>query len=358
MQSRSSRRQQPHSNKPWVKWLWLIITVALFSAGAYGLRLYSQAKYAIDSTYSGLKTQKVSTDISDQKPFAALLLGVDTGALGRTYKGNSDTMIIAVVNPKKHTTKMISIPRDTVAQLIGTKSFNMQKINAAYNVGGSDMAVNTVSKLVNVPIKYYVTVNMGALEKVVDAVGGIDVNVPFSFKDSYSGDFQFTKGKMHLSGKYALAYARMRHEDPQGDYGRQKRQQQVIKAILKKSVSFSSLSNFTKLLNTVSSNLQTNLTFGDMQSIFMNYRSATKQVTTGTLQGQAASVYSSLYGSYLDYQIPSTDEMQKISDQLRAALGLQSETISNENVKENAANSGFSWTTNVDQTYTIYNPDL
>jgi hypothetical protein len=60
----------------------------------------------------------------------------------------------------------------------------------------------------------------------------------------------------------------------------------------------------------------------------------------------------------LDYQIPSTDEMQKVSDELRAALGLKSETINNENVKENAANSGFSWTSTTDQTYTIYNPDL
>ncbi|EGF48283.1 LytR family transcriptional regulator, partial [Lacticaseibacillus rhamnosus MTCC 5462] len=71
---------------------------------------------------------------------------------------------------------MVSIPRDTAAELIGTKEFNMQKINAAYNVGGSDMAINTVSKLVNVPISYYLTINMGALEKVVNAVGGIDVN--------------------------------------------------------------------------------------------------------------------------------------------------------------------------------------
>ncbi|WP_407891917.1 LCP family protein [Lacticaseibacillus sp. N501-2] len=358
MQTRSSRRQQPHANKPWHKWLGLILAVAIFSAAAYGLRLYSQAKYAINSTYSGLKTQKVATDIAKKKPFAALLLGVDTGALGRTYKGNSDTMIIAVVNPQKHTTKLVSIPRDTVAQLIGTQSFNMQKINAAYNVGGSDMAVNTVQKLVNVPIKYYLTINMGGLEKVVDDVGGVDVDVPFSYYDSHSNNKHFTKGKMHLNGEWALAYARMRHEDPQGDYGRQKRQQQVIKAILKKAVSLNSLTHFTKLLDTVSSNIQTNLTFDDMQSIFVNYRSATKNISTGTLQGQSANVYSSLYDTYLDYQIPSTDAIQKVSDQLRAALGLPSETINNENVKENAMNSGFSWNTNVDQTYTIYNPEL
>ncbi|WP_461214369.1 LCP family glycopolymer transferase [Lacticaseibacillus sp. GG6-2] len=357
MQSRTARRQAKAPRR-WTRWVWLILCILVFSGGAYALRLYSQTKYALDNTYAGLKNQKVSTAIKNKQPFAALLLGVDTGALGRKYKGNSDTMIVAVVNPAKKTTTMVSIPRDTVAQLIGAKSFNMQKINAAYNVGGSDMAVNTVSKLVNVPIKYYLTVNMGALEKVVNAVGGVDVNVPFSFTDSYSGNYQFTKGKMHLDGKHALAYARMRHEDPQGDYGRQKRQQQVIKAILKKAISLDSLSNFTQLLNTVSSNIQTNLTFSDMTGIFTNYRGAASNVKTGTLQGQSANVYSSAYGSYLSYQIPSNDAIQKVSDRLRAALGLQAETVDNENIKENNMNSNFSWTSTADQVYTIYNPDL
>ncbi len=358
MQTRSARRQSSNPPRRWSRWVWLIICVLAFSGGAYALRLYSQTKYALDSTYSGLKNQQVSTAIKNKQPFAALLLGVDTGALGRKYKGNSDTMIVAVVNPAKKTTTMVSIPRDTVAQLIGAKSFNMQKINAAYNVGGSDMAVNTVSKLVNVPIKYYLTVNMGALEKVVNAVGGVDVNVPFSFTDSYSGNYHFTKGKMHLDGKHALAYARMRHEDPQGDYGRQKRQQQVIKAILKKAISLDSLSNFTQLLNTVSNNLQTNLTFNDMTGIFTNYRDAATTVKTGTLQGHSANVYSSAYGNYLSYQIPSNDELQKVSDRLRAALGLSSETLNNESIKENNANSNFSWSSNTDQVYTIFNPDL
>ncbi|MFD1485758.1 LCP family protein [Lacticaseibacillus baoqingensis] len=358
MQTRSSRRHPPKQSRfPWIRWVLVIIGILAFSGGAYALRLYSQTKYALDSTYSGLKNQAVATTISDKKPFAALLLGVDTGALGRSYKGNSDTMIVAVVNPQKKTTTMVSIPRDTVAQLIGTESFNMQKINAAYNVGGSDMAIDTVSKLVDVPIKYYMTINMGALENVVDAVGGIDVNVPFSYTDSHSHNWHFTKGPMHLNGAKALAYARMRHEDPQGDYGRQQRQQQVIKAILKKAISLNGLTKFNQLLKTVSNNIQTNLTFNDMTTIFTNYRAATGTIKTDTLQGQSAKIYSNLYGDYLDYQVPSNDELQRVSDKLRAALGLDSTTVANQSTKENDANTSFSWHTTADQTYTIYNPD-
>lgn len=87
-------------------------------------------------------------------------------------------MIVATVNPDKEQVKLVSIPRDTLVQLQGADEFNMQKINAAYNVGGSDMAMSTVEKMFDVPIDYYVTVNMGGLSKIVDAVGGVDVDVP------------------------------------------------------------------------------------------------------------------------------------------------------------------------------------
>lgn len=357
MDNRPSRQAQRESlrgqNTPShiaAKLIGLLAVVVVFSAAAYGLRLFSQAKYALSNTYKGVGNRKVATAIKNQKPFAALLLGVDTGADGRIDKGNSDTMIVAVVNPEKKTTTMISIPRDTVAQMIGTQSFNMQKINAAYNIGGSAMAIDTVSKLVNVPISYYLTINMGALEKVVNAVGGVDVQVPFSFTSSKTGGQHFTKGKMHLNGSMALAYSRMRYEDPQGDYGRQKRQQQVIKAILKKAVSLNSLTHFQQLLTTVSSNIKTNLSFNDMISIFQNYRDAAKTVTTDHLQGQSA------YIDQLSYQIPSTKELQRVSNKLRTALGLTTATLSNESTRENAANSTFDWGATYDQTYTIFTP--
>lgn len=226
----------------------------------------------------------------------------------------------------------------------------MQKINAAYNVGGSDMAINTVSKLVNVPISYYLTINMGALEKVVNAVGGIDVVVPFSFQDPYTGNQKFTKGPMHLNGNMALAYSRMRHSDPEGDYGRQKRQQQVIKAILKKAISVGSLGNFTKLMDTISKNIATNMSFDDMQSIFLNYRDAAKTVSTDHLQGVNAWVGDGAY------QIASDAEMQRISNKLRTALGLQTETISNEETKQNAKNTQFDFKATTDQNYIIFTP--
>lgn len=359
MDSRVTRRQSQKPHRPLLKIMILIVTTVLVGLGAYGLRLYSQTKYALNSTYKGIGTEDgnagtVAKTIQQKKPFAILLLGTDTGAFGRNDTGRSDTMIVVVINPKTKSTTMVSIPRDTAAKMIGTQSFNMQKVNAAYEIGGSKMAVNTASALVNVPIKYYLTVNMGALEKIVDAVGGVDVNVAFSWSDSHVGNYHFTKGKMHLNGAQALAYARMRHADPEGDYGRQKRQQQVIKAIVKKALSTDTLKNFDTLLKTISSNMQTNLSFADMMALVQNYRGAAKSITSSTLQGNDAMVYP----GPSSYQVPSTAELQKVSDHLRAALGLKKATINNQNVRENNANTTFNWDNEAAQTYVIYNPDL
>ena len=97
----------------------------------------------------------------------------------------------------------------------------------------------------------------------------------------------------------------------------QKRQQQVIKAILKKAISVGSLGNFTKLMDTISKNIATNMSFDDMQSIFLNYRDAAKTVSTDHLQGVNAWVGDGAY------QIASDAEMQRISNKLRTALGTE-----------------------------------
>ncbi len=91
-----------------------------------------------------------------------------------------------------------------------------------------------------------------------------------------------------------------------------------------------------------------------MMSIFQHYRGAAQHIQSDHLQGQAALVYP----GPLSYQIPSTKELQRVSTKLRTALGLSAATISNQNVRENNANSSFQWNVDQDQTYTIFNPDL
>src|SRR5699024_5518426 len=106
--------------------------------------------------------------------------------------------------------------------------------------GVQTCALPILKALLNTPVNYYMEVNMKALESMVEALGGVDVNVPFTF--TYHTHFK--KGKQHLNGKEALDYVRMRKEDPKGDYGRQMRQRQVINDIVRKGMSVNSITNY------------------------------------------------------------------------------------------------------------------
>ena len=120
--------------------------------------------------------------------------------------------------------QLLSIPRDTYTEIVGMKTYD--KINHAYAYGQAKMAINSVEKLFDTNIDFYMEINMSGLMEFVDAVGGIEVTSPLTF--TYEGR-SFEEGKTELlDGESALRFARMRYDDPEGDYGRQKRQRIVI----------------------------------------------------------------------------------------------------------------------------------
>ena len=183
--------------------------------------------------------------------------------------------------------------------------------------------------MLNVPIDYYLEVNMKALRSLVNAVGGVDVNVPFDFSYDWC---DFHKGKQHLNGRHAVAYVRMRKEDPRGDYGRQLRQRQVIEAIMHKAMSVNTLSNYRKLIDIFNKYVKTNLTFNDMLSLTLNYRGCAKNLKSGYIQGHDAWIDGS------SIQVASTEELQKVSNRIRKNLGLETETLDNEETRQNELN--------------------
>lgn len=348
-----SKRRAPRPPHRILKFFLLILTGALFFAGTYGYHVYSQLKNAVDKTYEPLDGHTLHSDITGNDPISFLLLGTDTGAFGRKDRGNSDTMIVVTISPDKKRTTMTSIPRDTMAQIYDEngKATGIQKINAAYNIGNSKAAVKTVEKLLNIPIDYYVTINMAGLEKIVNAVGGVDVNVPFSWTDSNTGGQHFKKGPAHLNGSRALAYARMRYEDPEGDYGRQKRQQEVIESIVKSALSVKTLGNYQEVFDSMSNSLRMNLTFDDVLTIAEKYNADAKTIKSSQLKG---------VGAYIGdgaYEIPSTEALQKASDKIRTEMGLEKETLDNVNTQQNAKNVNFDWESGNNPTYTIFDDE-
>ena len=297
----------------------LIIVLLLFFGGAtYAYHIVHTTQNTINKTYTKTDVKKlrnVSQILKEKKPFSVLILGTDTGDLGRNYKGRTDTIILATVNPKQKNATLTSIPRDTQVNIPSSQN-PYDKINAAYTIGGPSTAIKTVQNTLNVPIDYYLLVNMGGLRKVVDAVGGVSVEPTLTFKyDNVS----VKKGhKIKLNGKQALSYARMRHDDPGGDYGRQERQKQIITAIINKGLTVSSLTtNYSKILKSIEPNIQTDLTYNDMLSIATNYKDAGKKIDSYVLQGQDAML------NGVSYQVASPDQKKKTSNNIRNKLGLE-----------------------------------
>ncbi|WDF83592.1 LCP family protein [Lacticaseibacillus pabuli] len=340
-----------HPRHPIANFIFVCISAVVIILGAYGLKMYGDTRNAFNSTFQQLAGRaNASAKIKEGKPVSFLLMGTDTGALGRKEKGNSDTMIVVTINPKTKKSTMVSIPRDTLADIQDGSSRNLQKVNSAYFRGGSNMAVKTVENLLNIKLDYYVTVNMGGLSKIVDAVGGIDVKVPFSWDDTAHDAGVFKKGPAHLNGKRALQFARMRKLDPEGDYGRQKRQQTVIKAIMKKVLSTQTIGNYEPLLASLKGNLRMNLTFDDLVAIGSSskYRAALENLKRDQLQGTGATIDG---GSY---QVTKNSELQRVSDLINTSLGEPTEQVDNAVTHENDANSNFDWKSGWNPVYTIY----
>lgn len=312
----------PRKNKIFFWGLLIIVTIVGF--GSHSLQQhYLHAREAANAVYApnSMNKQRDANQLLKQgKPVSILLMGTDTGALGRSFKGRTDTMMICVLNPHDKTMTLVSIPRDALVAVNGYEQYYPSKINSAYAYGGSATAVKTVQKYLNVPIDFYATINMGGLEDLINAVGGVDIKPILSF--SFAG-YHFTKDQQtHMDGKEALQYCRMRDQDPLGDYGRQNRQRQIIMALAFKGVQLNSLLNNT-FLNSLSKQLRTDLSFNNMISLNMKYRIATHHMESSHLQGTTQTIGGS------DFEVVGWNNKQKITNLLRKALGLPSAPTGN-----------------------------
>ncbi|WP_258535715.1 LCP family protein [Bacillus sp. 03113] len=303
-----------------------VFSIIIIGAGIYAYNLYTDVASAVDNMHSPIsrktsEKREVQVQFKNQDPLSFLLVGVDErdGDAGRT-----DSMLVMTVNPKKKSTEIVSIPRDTRTKIINkeepSESFT-SKINHAYAYGGIEMSINTVENFLNIPIDYYVEINMQGFKDIVDSVGGIDVNNKIAFE---LDGITLAEGEQTLNGEQALQYARMRKQDPKGDFGRQERQREVISKVIDKGVSLSSLANHNKILNALQNNIKTNLTFNDMLDIQSEYKPATETIEKVEIQGENKRTDAW-------YFLVDDEERQALSDKLREHLDLQSEPIKESN---------------------------
>ncbi|MCY7135475.1 LCP family protein [Streptococcus sp. SG1] len=302
-----------------------LLLVTVMGVGAYAWTIYDQSTGELSSkTYKSLGGE---TDvISATKPMTILLMGVDTGSGSRedTWAGNSDSMILLSVNPTTKKTVMMSLERDILTKFKDKDGETVEaKLNSAYASGGAKLAISTIQEMMNIHIDRYVLVNMKGLVQLVDAVGGITVNNTFDFPISIEeNEPEYTAkiepGVQKINGDQALVYARMRYQDPEGDYGRQKRQREVIKKVVEKVLSLTSVSHYQAILKAVSSNMQTNieLTSGSIPQL-LGYKDAFRRIDSQQLRGEDATLADG--GSY---QIVTRDHLLEMQNILRKSLGL------------------------------------
>ncbi|MEK5066205.1 polyisoprenyl-teichoic acid--peptidoglycan teichoic acid transferase TagU [Cytobacillus sp. FSL R5-0596] len=308
-------RAEKRKKKPkWLKVIGILFLVLLIVGGGYAFMVYKSLTDAVETMHQPIdreKSDKRSEKITlaKKEPFSVLMLGVDERS---GDKGRSDTMIVLTVNPNDKSIKMLSIPRDTRTEIVG-KGFE-DKINHAYAFGNEEMSMATVENFLDIPLDYYIKVNMEGFKDIVDAVGGVTVNSSLAFNQN---GYQFTKGSNNLDGDAALACVRMRKQDPHGDFGRQDRQKQIIQGVIKKGMSFNSLTNFDDIFGALGKNVRTNMTFGEMKDIQKNYRDAAGKIEQMTLSGNGQTI------NKIWYLIVSGDEQQRVQNELKSHLELK-----------------------------------
>ncbi len=316
MSEKKKRRRQgakrtSKAKKVFLTLLGILVAIVVVIVGV-GAKMYYDVKSTADDTFETVKrngSEQRQVNLSEQDPFSVLLLGVDTGALGRTEQGRSDTMMVATVNPSTNESVLVSLPRDTYAEIVGHNT--QDKINHAYAFGGAAMSMDTVEKLLDIPINHYIIINMEGIESLVDAVGGIEVNNPFEF--TYEGT-TFPKGKQKLDGELALKYSRMRYDDPEGDYGRQARQRQIISGIANQVLSTTGLTNYQSILTTMGENVKTDLSFTAMRTLMGDYRGAFGNIKSDQMKG------SGFMQDGVSYQRVDSAELKRVQDELKAQL--------------------------------------
>lgn len=283
------------------------------------------------------KKEKVSAGKKVTEPFTILLLGVDSidEGLSKNTVANGDSLILITFNPKTLNATMLSIPRDSYVPIAcwSNKAENKITHAAAY---GTDCMMQTIENYFDINIDYYAKINFKGLVHLVDAVGGIDVEVPQDLctdDSSRAKEVCIKKGWQHLDGEGALVLARNRKQLSGGDLDRGQNQQLVIQALLNKIKTINNASKFLDILNTVSNNLDTNFTTNQILSFYniaediMNNNLAKNDsdlvnITRLYLQGSGQMIYDENMRMVLWNYIPNKDSKKDIVNAMKTNLEL------------------------------------
>lgn len=288
----------------------LIIFLSVLSYGAY---LYIKAENALKGAYEADEREKskLRNEYVDPKfdNVSILVMGIDENEKREAKEDatRTDALILATLNKDDKSVKLVSIPRDSLVYI--PKVGYEDKINHAHAFGGTPATIETVEGLLEIPVDYYIKLNFHAFVDVVDAINGVEVDVPYEFKESDSNDkrdnIHLYPGYQKLNGEEALAFARTRKKD--SDIDRGKRQLELVNSVINKSTSLTQFLNYDNLIDAVGDNMSTNMTFTEMKSFF-SYASHGKNIDVEqlSLEGYDYQPDRTYYWQLDDYSLENT----------------------------------------------------
>lgn len=306
----------------------MVIASVVITGTAYGTYLFKKAEIAANNSFEAVQNRKGS-NLRDEavKPLednvSILFVGVDDSEARNQGESNtrSDALILATLNNKDKTVKLVSIPRDSYVYI--PEVDYEDKITHAMTHGGTKTTIETVEDLLEVPVDYYVKMNFNAFIDVVDALDGIYANVPYDHLEKDENDaytIQLEEGYQKLDGRTALALARTRKLD--NDIERGKRQQEILGSILKRASSASSFTKYGEVIDAVGENMKTDMTFDEMKSFFAYMKDGAPKVDTLTLKGSD----DMSTGTY--YWLLDEESLTETKDVLQSHLGINPDSSS------------------------------
>ena len=230
----------------------------------------------------GIETEIEQENVDVEEPFNVYISGIDVSGPVAT-NSRSDVNIIMTVNPNTKKILLTTTPRDYYVQIPDISGEQRDKLTHA-GIYGVDASMKTLEQLYGIDISYYARVNFSSLIKIVDTLGGVDVDSDFEF--TTVGGYHYNKGMNHLNGEEALAFSRERYSFEDGDNQRGRDQEKVLTAILNKAMSPAILANASALIADVSDSVQTNMTQEEMAKFI---KMQLNDGASWTIESQAAS---------------------------------------------------------------------
>jgi len=325
--SKSQERKKKEKESGGCLWKILLVVLILLLAfgGGYIYYLFHSGKKAAENAY--VENSRTKSELRDESVqpltdnISIMIVGIDDSEKRSQGEGNSrsDALLVATLNNKDKSIKLVSIPRDSYVYIptVGYKD----KITHAHAYGGIDATRETVEGLLNVPIDYYFRVNFDAFIEIVDALGGVTVDVPYEINELDENDkrtVHLMPGTQEVNGREALALARTRHQD--SDVERGKRQQMILEAIASKATSVTSFTKYDKVLAAVGNNMQTDMTFDEMKSLFAYLQNGMPNIDSLSLKG-SDDMSSGIY-----YYLLQDDSLLETRQTLQKHLGLTIDT--------------------------------